>query len=164
MFSSPTKCFLGPASTPLRATPLGPAAAASACSSPGPSAARWFGYVQHRARTARRADPGPAVPSQSPGRSARLSGSTLRASATASPCVAHILHLLLHRRRCLPTEPRPPRGAASRSRPRAVAPHWRADPAPSHTLRFHWSTPAGAQTGGSTLPFLIGWWWHRPRP
>ncbi|XP_040596176.1 uncharacterized protein LOC121137614 [Mesocricetus auratus] len=36
------------------------------------------------------ASPSPPAPSQSPGRSARLSGSTLRASATASPRVAHI--------------------------------------------------------------------------
>lgn len=54
------------------------------------------------------------------------------------------------------TEPRPPCGAAPRSRPRAVAPYWLAPPTLSHTLFPHWSTLLGAQKSGSTLPFLIG--------
>lgn len=66
------------------------------------------------------------------------------------------------RRRHRPTTPRPQSPASSRSGPRAVAPHWWVLSAPSHTPCLHWSTRLGAQTGGSTLPFPIGWWRRPP--
>lgn len=101
-----------------------------------------------------------AAPSQSPGRSARLPGSTLRVSATASPCVAHILLLLRHRRRRRRTEPRPPSCAACRPGRAPCLPIGRRPLRPP-TRRAPIGPRARAQTGGSTLLFLIG---SRRRP
>lgn len=108
----------------------------------------------------------PAVPSQSPGRSARPPGSTLRASATASPCVAHILH---RRRRRRPTEPRPPRppgsgrtpqlpiGGQPRALPHAALPLDHAGQSPDgrlHAALSYWLVAAPAPALDSCRPLI----------
>lgn len=139
MFSRPGVCLSlgGPRWDPPPSPPI-----------PVP-APRGFGRVQRCAspphlRSRPAAAPGcPAArsePAPPPARAWPTSSSSTAAAAAA--------RLNSARRAALPP----------RSRPCSVAPHWRVALTPSYTPRSHWSTRAGAQTGGSTLPFPIGWW------
>lgn len=122
------------------------------------------GLVRFGSAAARRATAhGPPTPQHLRSRPAAAPGCpAARSEPAPQPARAWPTSSSTRRRRHRPTTPRPQSRASSRSRPRAVAPHWWVPSASSHTPCPHWSTRLGAQTGGSTLPFPIGWWRRPP--
>lgn len=136
-FFSPHEISL-PALPLFGQVPLGQAAAAPPAPVPAPRRLEWS-----------QARPAPPYlrsrPAAAPGRPAARSEPApppVRAWPTSSTAAAARLNRA-RRRLQVPD--------ARRSSPLAGG------PAPAHTPRPHWTTPARAQTGGSTLPFLIGW-------